>query len=160
MPKSEVRGCYDDKRKLKFLKSLSISSHVAASAKAAKVSLSTVYLWRNRDPDFYNHWMRALANGYELLEMELLDRARNGAEKHIFRNGEQVATVREHNDGLAVKLLFAHKQMVALTRAAEDELTPEKVGADLDRKLEDMRAKLRRRRALAKAKVNPSDHDE
>tara|TARA_R110001599_G_scaffold26856_6_gene94739 strand:- start:3001 stop:3138 length:138 start_codon:yes stop_codon:yes gene_type:complete len=43
MPKLEATGLYDDKRKLKFLKNLSISSHVTASAKAAGVSLSTVY---------------------------------------------------------------------------------------------------------------------
>ncbi|MEO9911677.1 hypothetical protein [Parasphingorhabdus sp.] len=156
MPKSKTQGCYDDRRKLKFLKFLSISSHVAASAKAANISVSTVYLWRSRDPEFYDYWMRALAAGYELLEMELLDRARNGAEKHIFENGEKVATVREYNDGLAVKLLLAHKQMVALTRVEEDNISPAQVGAELDRKLGDMRTKLLRRRALAEARAKPA----
>lgn len=156
MSKSAVRGYYDDKRKLKFLKYLTNSSHVAASAKAAGVSVSTVYLWRSRDPDFYKYWMQALAVGYELLEMELLDRARNGTEKHIFHAGKKVATVKEFNDGLGVKLLLAHKQMVALTRTLEDNISPEQVRASLDRKLGDMRAKLLRRRALADGQGKPS----
>lgn len=162
MPKLEATGLYDDRRKLKFLKNLSISSHVTASAKAAGVSLSTVYLWRNRDPEFHSRWADALAAGYELLEIELLDRARNGSERHIFHAGERVATVRDFNDGLGVKLLLAHKHMVALTRAVEDEFSPEQVRASLDRKLGDMRAKLLRRRALADGQAKPptSDNDE
>ncbi|NRD90406.1 hypothetical protein C8024_14465 [Sphingopyxis sp. BSNA05] len=52
MPRSIVRGCYDNRRKLKFLKELAISSHVANSAKAAGVAVSTVYSWRERDPEF------------------------------------------------------------------------------------------------------------
>mgnify|MGYP003628460064 CR=1 FL=1 len=155
MPKSDSTGFYDDKRKLRFLKNLSTSSHVTSSAKAANVSLSTIYSWRKRDPEFHNQWMQALAAGYELLEMELLDRARNGTERHIFHAGKRVATVREVNDGLGVKLLLAHKQMVALTRAAEDNISPEQVRASLDRKLGDMRAKLLRRRALAEGQANP-----
>ncbi len=154
MPKSEATGLYDDKRKLKFLKNLSISSHVTASAKAAGVSLSTVYLWRNRDPEFQCRWAEALAAGYELLEIELLDRARNGSERHIFHAGERVATVRHFNDGLGVKLLLAHKQMVAMTRAIEDDVSPEQVRVNLDRKLGDMRAKLLRRRAIADGEAN------
>ena len=154
MPKSEIRGLFDDRRKLKFLKNLALSSHVAASAKAAGVAVSTVYLWRQRDPDFYKHWMRSLAAGYDLLEMELLDRARNGVEKPIFHAGKQIATVRQYNDGIGVKLLLAHKQMVAMTRAIEDDISPEQVRANLDRKLNDMRAKLLRRRALTEGQEN------
>ena len=162
MPKSTVPGVYDDRRKLKFLKGLATSSHVANSAKAAGVAVSTVYNWRERDPEFIRHWMRALAAGYELLEMDLLGRARSGVEKAIFHGGKQVATVKQYNDGIGVKLLLAHKQMVALTRAIEDDISPEQVRASLDRKLGDMRTKLLRRRALAdeQAKPSTSDNDE
>ncbi len=162
MPKSIVRGCYDNRRKLKFLKALATSSHVANSAKAAGVAVSTVYSWRERDPEFLHAWMRALAAGYELLEMDLLDRARNGVEKPVFHEGKQVATVKQYNDGIGVKLLLAHKQMVALARAIEDDINPEQVRIDLDRKLGDMRMKLLRRRALAEGegKLATSDNDE
>ena len=161
MAKSKVGGVYDNRRKLKFLKNLATSSHVANSAKAAGVAVSTVYNWRDRDPEFLREWMRALAAGYELLEMDLLDRARNGVEKPVFHDGKEVATVTEYNDGLGIKLLQAHKQMVALTRAIEDDISPEQVRASLDRKLGDMRAKLLRRRALAdgRTKRPTSDND-
>jgi len=162
MPKSEVRGCYDNRRKLKFLKELAISSHVANSAKAAGVGVSTVYSWRERDPEFFRQWMRSLAAGYELLEMDLLDRARNGVDEPVFHEGKQIATVRHYNDGIGVKLLLAHKEMVALTRALEDDINPEQVRIELDRKLGDMRMKLLRRRALAEGegKAQTSDNDE
>lgn len=156
MAKAKVGGIYDDRRKVKFLKNLAVSSHVTNSAKAAHVGVSTVYNWRERDPEFFRQWMRALAAGYELLEMDLLDRARNGVEKPVFHEGKQVATVRQYNDGVGVKLLLAHKQMVALTRAAEGPINPEEVRASLDRKLADMRAKLLRRRALADGRAKPS----
>lgn len=162
MAKSKVGGVYDDRRKVKFLKNLATSSHVSASAKAAGVAVSTVYNWRERDPEFLREWMRALAAGYELLEMDLLDRARNGVEKPVFHDGKQVATIKQYNDGIGVKLLLAHKQMVALTRAIEDDISPEQVRVDLDRKLGDMRTKLLRRRALAEGegKAPTSDNDE
>lgn len=158
MPKSEFSGLNSSRRKLRFLKNLALSSHVAASAKKAGVGVSTVYSWRERDPGFYREWMRSLAAGYELLEMDLLDRARNGVEKRVFHEGKEVATVREFNDGLGVKLLLAHKQMVALTRAAEDDL--EQVRASLDRKLDDMRTKLLRRRALAEGQAKLAAPDD
>jgi len=162
MAQSKVGGVYDDRRKVKFLKNLATSSHVSASAAAAGVAVSTVYNWRERNPEFLHAWMRALAAGYELLEMDLLDRARNGVEKPVFHDGEQVATVTQYNDGIGLKLLLAHKQMVALTRAMEDDINPEQMRIDLDRKLGDMRMKLLRRRALAEGegKQPTSDDDE
>tara|TARA_R100001244_G_scaffold6593_33_gene8412 strand:+ start:14668 stop:15156 length:489 start_codon:yes stop_codon:yes gene_type:complete len=162
MAKSEIRGIYDDRRKLKFLKELAISSHVANSATAAGVAVSTVYLWRERDPEFFRAWMRSLAAGYELLEMDMLERARNGVEKPVFHNGKEVATVRQYNDGIGVKLLQAHRQMVAMIRAAEEDISPEQVRASLDRKLADMRVRLLKREALAdgQARSPASDNDE
>jgi hypothetical protein len=162
MAKSEIRGIYDDRRKLKFLKELAISSHVANSATAAGVAVSTVYLWRERDPEFFRAWMRSLAAGYELLEMDMLERARKGVEKPVFHNGKEVATVRQYNDGIGVKLLQAHRQMVAMIRAAEEDISPEQVRASLDRKLADMRVGLLKREALAdgQARSPASDNDE
>ena len=102
--------------------------------------------------------MRSLAAGYELLEMDMLERARNGVEKPVFHDGKEVATVRHYNDGVGIKLLLAHKQMVALIRAAEEDINPEQVRADLDRKLADMRTKLLTREREETPPV--SDNDE
>ena len=87
MAKNVVASDRDKKRKAKFLEHLALSSHVAQSARAANIANSTLYLWREQDADFREDWMTALAAGYELLEMELLHRAREGVEKPIFQNG-------------------------------------------------------------------------
>ncbi|ASK89546.1 hypothetical protein [Sphingorhabdus sp. SMR4y] len=162
MAKAKIGGLYDDRRKVKFLKNLATSSHVSASAKAAGVGISTVYSWRERDPEFLRAWMRALAAGYELLEVDMLERARNGVEKPVFHEGKEVARVRHYNDGIGVKLLLAHRQMVAMIRAAEEDINPEQVRASLDRKLADMRERLLKREALAEGRAGStaSDNDE
>lgn len=147
MSKNPVQLKRDIKRKKKFLKHLAISSHVTQSARAANIPLSTLYLWRDRDAEFLDDWLIALAAGYELLEMELLHRARNGVEKPVFRNGEKVATVKEYDNGLAFRLLMAHKDMVARTRAARAENT-DKTGQlrqTLDQKINQMRERLQNR---------------
>jgi len=94
--------------------------------------------------------------------MDLLDRARNGVEKPIFHEGKQVATVKQYNDAISVKLLLAHKELVALTRAMEGQINPEEVRASLDRKLADMREKLLNGRALTdeRAKRSASGDDD
>ena len=155
MAKSEIRGLYDDRRKLKFLKELAISSHVANSAAVANVAVSTVYNWRERDPEFLRAWMRSLAVGYELLEMDML-------EQPVFHDGKEISTVRHYNDGIGVKLLLVHRQTVALIRAMENDISPQEVHASLDRKLADMRARLLKQEALAEkqARSPASDEDE
>lgn len=144
MAKSDVQDIYDDKRKLEFLKQLAISTHVQASATLADVAVSTVYHWRNSDPQFRAEWLKALAAGYELLELEMLDRARNGSERKIFYHGSHIATVREYDDAMAFRLLHAHKEMVARTRAiqAERQIELGDVRARLDEKLEAMRRRM------------------
>lgn len=144
MSKSEIRELYDDKRKLNFLKQLSMTSNVAGSAKVAGIAVSTVYYWREQDPEFYDQWMMALAAGYELLEMEMLDRARNGTPRDIYYHGKRKATVRDYNDAMALRLLTTHKEMVARARA-ERTATQEGSSAirlKLDQRLADMRKRL------------------
>jgi ribosomal protein L16 Arg81 hydroxylase len=151
MSKNPVQLKRDNRRKKKFLKHLAMSSHVTQSAKAANIPLSTLYLWRDRDAKFLDDWLNALAAGYELLEMELLHRARNGVEKPVFRNGEKVATVKEYDNGLAFRLLMAHKDMVARTRAARAENTDRatQLRQTLDQKINQMRERLQNREGLS-----------
>ena len=144
MSKNQVRMNRDIKRKKKFLQQLAISSHVAQSAKAANIPTSTLYLWRDKDPAFREDWMKALAAGYELLEMELLHRARNGVDKPVFHGGKIVATVKDYDNGLAFRLPVAHRHMVAKTRAAETDLTGQRaeLRQTLDQKINAMRRRL------------------
>jgi len=140
----DVRQKRNVVRKQRFLSELAKSSNVAQSAKRAHVPVSTVYNWRERDPEFRGDWMEALASGYELLEMEMLERAREGTDRKIFYGGKHVDTIRHYDNRTALKLLAAHKSMVALTRAAQACLREEQGSAAdrLDRKLSELRARL------------------
>lgn len=58
-----------------FILSLSETCNVSLSAKRAGVSLSTVYKMRQRDAAFAAGWQRALDDGYQRLEMGLVQAA-------------------------------------------------------------------------------------
>jgi len=147
---SRRRRQYVNRKKKKFLSELAASSHVSASAKAAKIPVSTVYYWRDTDPEFCAAWLKALAAGYEMLEMTLLEQAREGVDKNIYFGGKHVDTVKEFNHNMALKILAAHKEMVGMTRAVQAEIGDG--GSDirirLDQKLNDMRGRLKAKRAI------------
>ncbi|MEP2987649.1 MAG: hypothetical protein ABJN65_16405 [Parasphingorhabdus sp.] len=147
MSKNQTRLNHNIERKKKFLKHLTMSSQVKQSAKAANIPISTLYRWREQDTEFQKNWLTALSAGYELLEMELLHRARNGIDKAIFHGGEIVATVKEYDNGLAFRLLMAHKDMVAKTRVAQSESTDRagQLRQTLDQKINEMRERLQGR---------------
>ena len=144
MAKSDVRELYDDKRKLKFLSNLASSSNIQASALASDVAVSTVYYWRAHDDQFRNEWQKALAIGYELLEAEMLDRARNGTERELFHAGKLVSVVRDYDDAMAFRLLQAHRDLMARTRAVSmgNQFDPSEARAKLDEKLDALRHRL------------------
>lgn len=62
----------------KFLARLGETSNVTAAAEAGRVSLSHVYKQRRTDAQFARAWFDALAEGYDNLEMELLQHLRAG----------------------------------------------------------------------------------
>ncbi len=133
--------------KAEFLVKLAETSNVSESAKAVQISTSTVYQWRKDDPVFNTEWGRALAIGYEALELEMLRRARFGTRKNLYYQGEKIDSFEEYSDVTALKLLAAHKDNVAMTRSQQNEgQDREAIKAELDRKLSEMR-----RRLLAKA---------
>lgn len=132
-----------------FLEHLAISSSVKESMTVAGIPSSTLYEWKKSDPDFEVAWMKALAEGYALLEMEMLERARAGVERKIFYHGEHKETVRDYDHKTALALLRMHKESVALVRAAQAELVaelagePEPVRDTLDEKLKKINVRLR-----------------
>jgi hypothetical protein len=65
-----------------FLDKLAETSNVTAAAAAAKIVTSTAYDAKRTKPEFNRKWQRALCEGYELLEMELLNRLRTGEIKN------------------------------------------------------------------------------
>ena len=60
----------------RFLETLAESSNVRAAADAAGIAPRAVYRLRRDDPDFARAWYAALAEGYDNLEMEMLEHLR------------------------------------------------------------------------------------
>ena len=61
-----------------FLAELARTSNVTAAAKAAGICTGTAYDERRANAPFNRAWQQALCEGYDHLEMELLQRMRGG----------------------------------------------------------------------------------
>lgn len=119
-----------------FLASLSRTGNVAASCRLINRNRRTMYLQRDRDPEFAVEWEDALETAMDDLEGEAWRRAKDGVRKQLFHQGAPVyesrlvkqedgTTVAElvldengqaipvyeytYSDGLMAKLLAAHR---------------------------------------------------
>ena len=136
----------------KFLSELARTSNVTASATRAGVATSTVYEARRAKPEFNRAWQRALCEGYEYLEMELLHRLRTGEVKPA--SGAKRG-VRSFDNGIAFRLLLAHKDSVSRQRAIRDNEDSEAIVQAINAKLE----RIRERRAALPAPAVTVDGD-
>ena len=91
----------------RFIAALGETSNVTAAAEAAGISLSQVYKLRREDPVFARRWFDALAEGYDNLEMELLQHLRGGEE------GEGSGAKKKFDVATAFRCLAAHRESVA-----------------------------------------------
>ena len=147
-PGTDPRADHKVAKQRAFLEHLAITSSIKKSAAVAGIANGTLYFWRERDPDFAAAWLKALAEGYALLEMEMLERARKGVERKIYYHGKHVGTVRDYDHKTALQLLRLHKETVALVRAAQAEQAVEEEPEDtLDEKLKKINVRLRAFRA-------------
>lgn len=135
-----------------FLAELARTSNVTASATRARVVTSTVYEARRSKPEFNRAWQRALCEGYEHLEMELLHRLRIGEVKPA---SSAKRGVRSFDNGIAFRLLLAHKDSVSRQRAIRDNEDSEAIVQAINAKLE----KIRERRAALPAPTAAVDGD-
>lgn len=110
-----------------FLQHLAITSNVKASALEAGVSVSRVYKARREDTEFAVQWRAALYEGYEHLEMEVLAFLRGTAPDHKM----DVAN--------AVRLLAAHRDMIARMRAMDEDGDEQAVLDSIDAMIDAMR---------------------
>ncbi len=94
----------------KFLQHLAETSNVTASAEHASVATSTAYEARRHNPEFNRAWRQALCDGYELLELELLRRLREGEVKPT---AEAARGSRRYDNATAFRLLAAHREQAA-----------------------------------------------
>jgi hypothetical protein len=119
-----------------FLAHLGETSNVTAAAEAAAISLSRVYAMRRTDPGFARAWFDALAEGYDNLEMELLQHLRaagtGGGEE-----GDAPAGRRKFDTATAFRCLAAHRDSVAREKGrrtlAQEVATISAINAKIDR---------------------------
>ena len=122
-----------------FLAALANTSNVAAAARQAKVASSTVYELRRKDAEFNRRWQVALCEGYDNLEIELLQRLRTGEIKPL--PGSQ-KSVRSFDNATALRLLAAHRESTARERAYREHVSAADVRASIERKVEALRKRV------------------
>lgn len=119
-----------------FLSELAATSNVAASARAAGIAPARAYELRRADPQFYREWQEALCEGYDHLEMTLLQRLRDGEIKPA--SGAKRGT-RVFDNANALRLLAAHRETAARQRAIHDTRDSEAILDSINAKIEKMR---------------------
>ncbi len=120
----------------KFLEKLAETSNVTASANHAGIDKSKAYDTRRKRPDFHRLWNQALCEGYELLELELLQRLRTGEIKRA--PGSKIGA-RTFDNATALRLLGAHKDTVGRQRAIRSHADAEALIQGINQKLETIR---------------------
>lgn len=92
-----------------FLAKLAETANVAASARAARMPVSSIYALRRKSPDFRCEWSEALAEGYARLEAFLLEAALKKASGAVDQD-ELRRDAQKHRLGLG--LLAQHRPAV------------------------------------------------
>lgn len=98
-----------EERKRVFLEALRKEPNITAAARKAGWDRSTFYVKRAEDPEFARAWDAALEEAVDLCEAEAHRRAFKGTLKPVYQGGEQVGSIREYSDTLAIFLLKAHR---------------------------------------------------
>lgn len=127
-----------------FLDHLAESSNVTASAQKAGISVSRAYKVRREETEFARQWLAALAEGYLHLEMEVVRRLREGDVK--------TADDGKFDFANAIRLLAAHRSSAAARTSEVRDVSAAEVRASIDRKIEDIRKRIARQKALAESK--------
>jgi hypothetical protein len=106
-------------RERTFLEHLALSSNVAASERVALVPPGAAYRQRIKSADFRRNWETALKEGYDRLELAMLERAINGVTvETTLANGKKTKKI-EYSEGMAMTLLKAHRASVAAITAGQ-----------------------------------------
>ena len=92
-----------------FIEWLARTGSVTAAAEAAGLARTQVYERRRTHKRFAQAWSKALSLGVDGLHDKAMNRAMEGDERPIVRNGELVATDRRYDNRLLQFLLKAHK---------------------------------------------------
>lgn len=88
-----------------FLDALTKNGVVAYACKIVGVGRTTVYRFREEDPDFAAAWDAAIEQALDDMEVEAWRRAVRGVRKPVFYQGSKVGTIKEYSDTLLIFLL-------------------------------------------------------
>ena len=143
-----------DKRRIeRFLAELAATSNVAAAAALAEMSVGNMYRLRRTDPAFALRWYAALAEGYDNLEMELLQHLRGhdgdgGKGGETGKGGEEGETPaeapkRKLDVATALRCLTAHRESVAREKGRRALAVEVATIAGINAKIDAMRARAR-----------------
>lgn len=93
-----------------FIEALSGGATITHAARTVGAGRSTVYEWRDEDPEFARRWDEAYAEGADTIEQEAFRRAVQGIEgRPVTFRGQVVAEMTEYSDTLLLALLKARK---------------------------------------------------
>lgn len=135
-----------------FLSELAATSNVTAAARRAGVSTTTVYEARRANAEFNRDWMQALCEGYDLLELDLLRRLREGEVKPL--PGAK-RSARSYDNATAFRLLAAHRESAARQRAIRSNEDAAAIIVSINEKLGLMRRRLTAADAAAAEDADP-----
>ncbi len=91
--------------KTRFFAALAECGNVSHACHVAKVNRTTVYAYRQNDPEFAQSWEDALDEATDELEAEARRRALKGVEEPVYQGGKLVGKVRKFSDTLLIFLL-------------------------------------------------------
>lgn len=151
-------------RRKAFLRALAVGATVAAAARHARIAWSTVYAWRRDGPKFRAAWDRAAALGQHPLaariESALIERAIDGVDEPVLRNGEIVATRKRHCDPLLMFALESLREHQAARAPPPAPAEPEpEIRVVIRNFAEERRAEEERRKSADMARLSPPSED-
>ena len=114
-----------------FLAALAETSNVSKAAESARIEASKAYRLRREDDAFARAWHDALLEGYEHLEMEVLQRLRTGV--------EPASETTKFDNSNALRLLSLHKQTIERLRAERSRRSEIDVLAEINARIDRMR---------------------
>lgn len=71
----------------RFLRAFARTGSVSVACRMAGVARRSVYRWRDRDADFRRRWEAARARAGELIRDSVMERALQGEERPVWRDG-------------------------------------------------------------------------
>ena len=102
-----------------FLAVLAERCNVSEACRAAGIGRSTVYQWREAEPEFAEAWKAAEDEAADKLEAEAWRRGVDGVDKPVTFQGQITTTYREYSDRMLEILLKAHRPMYREKQAVE-----------------------------------------